>query len=62
MAARRAGKERYDSITYFGDGPWDQEASKTLGYNFVSVGNRINSPQSVLDYTEAHVALSYIGL
>lgn len=62
LAERLAGNGRYDSRTYFGDGPWDQKASETLGYNFVSVGNRINSPQSVRDYTEADVALSYIGL
>lgn len=62
LAERRAGSGRYDSRTYFGDGPWDQKASETLGYNFVSVGNRISSPQSVRDYTEDDVALRYIGL
>ncbi len=62
LAERLAGNGRYDSRTYFGDGPWDQKASETLGYNFVSVGNRINSPQSVRDYTEVDVALRYIGL
>lgn len=62
LAERRAGNDYYDSITYFGDGPWDQKASETLGYNFVSVGNRISSPQSIRDYTEANVAFRYIGL
>ncbi|MFD1582573.1 HAD family hydrolase [Microbulbifer halophilus] len=62
LAEKRAGNGRYDSITYFGDGPWDQKASETLGYNFVSVGSRISSPQSIRDYTEANVALRYIGL
>ncbi len=62
LAERRAGKSHYDSMTYFGDGPWDQKASKTLGYNFVSVGDRITSPKSVRDYTEVDVALGYIGL
>lgn len=62
LAERLAGKGHYDSRTYFGDGPWDQKASQTLGYNFVSVGNRISSPQSVQDYTEADKALRYIGL
>lgn len=62
LAERLAGNGRYDSRTYFGDGPWDQKASETLGYNFVSVGNRISSSQSVRDYTEADVALRYIGL
>ncbi|MGO3667689.1 MAG: HAD family hydrolase [Vreelandella alkaliphila] len=62
FAERRAGNGHYDSITYFGDGPWDQKASETLGYNFVSVGNRISSPQSIRDYSEADVAFRYIGL
>lgn len=62
LAERRAGTSQYDSITYFGDGPWDQRASKALGYNFVSVGDRINSPKSVRDYTEVDVVLGHIGL
>lgn len=62
LAERLAGSGTYDSMTYFGDGPWDQEASETLGYNFVSVGNRIYSPQSIRDYTDADVAIRYIGL
>nr|WP_251041216.1 MULTISPECIES: HAD hydrolase-like protein [unclassified Halomonas] len=59
---RTTGVEGFDSITYFGDGPWDQKASKTLGYNFVLVGNRISSSQSIQDYTKADAALKYIGL
>ncbi|MGP9764889.1 HAD family hydrolase [Halomonas sp. AOP13-D3-9] len=62
LAERRAGNGHYDAITYFGDGPWDQKASETLGYNFISVGNRISSPQSIRDYSEADVAFRYIGL
>lgn len=62
LAEVRAKGESYVSRTYFGDGPWDQEASAKLGYNFVSVGNRIESPQSILDFTEADRALNYIGL
>lgn len=55
-----ADNGHYDSRTYFGDGPWDQQASRSLGYNFVSVGNRIVSPQSIRDYTEADSALSLL--
>ncbi|GGC12260.1 haloacid dehalogenase [Marinobacterium zhoushanense] len=62
VAEIRASKEDYDSKTYFGDGPWDQKASETLGYNFVSVGNRIRSAQSINDYAESDKALRYIGL
>lgn len=62
LAERSAGKSYYESITYFGDGPWDQRASETLGYNFVSVGDRISSTQSIRDYSEAELAFRYIGL
>ncbi|MGO2008761.1 HAD family hydrolase [Vreelandella alkaliphila] len=62
LAEKRANKGNYDAITYFGDGPWDQKASEALGYNFVSVGNRITAPQSVRDYTDSDLVLRYIGL
>lgn len=28
----------FDSVTYYGDGPWDREASLQLGWDFVAVG------------------------
>lgn len=62
LAEKTEVAKHLDSITYFGDGPWDRKASETLGYNFVSVGNRISSSQSIQDYTEADAALKYIGL
>lgn len=62
LAVRRAGNGHYESINYFGDGAWDQRASETLGYNFVSVGDRISSSQSIRDYSEAELAFRYIGL
>jgi phosphoglycolate phosphatase-like HAD superfamily hydrolase len=58
----RANGSGYKSRTYFGDGSWDQKASAVLGYNFVSVGSRVESPQSIRDFTEAERALRYIGL
>ena len=29
---------RFDSVTYYGDGPWDRQACETLGWEFVAVG------------------------
>ena len=29
---------RFDSITYYGDGSWDEKACSELGWNFVAVG------------------------
>jgi beta-phosphoglucomutase-like phosphatase (HAD superfamily) len=28
----------FDSVTYFGDGPWDRQACEQLGWEFVAVG------------------------
>jgi FMN phosphatase YigB (HAD superfamily) len=28
----------FDSVTYYGDGPWDRQACKQLGWTFVAVG------------------------
>lgn len=36
----------FDSITYYGDGPWDQEASGRLGWNFVAVGPALGGLES----------------
>lgn len=30
--------DSFESVTYYGDGPWDREASLRLGWNFVAVG------------------------
>ena len=37
IALGRLGAD-FNSITYYGDGPWDQDASRRLGWNFVAVG------------------------
>lgn len=29
---------RFDSVTYYGDGPWDRQACDALGWQFVAVG------------------------
>jgi hypothetical protein len=31
----------FQSITYYGDGEWDEAASKNLGWKFVPVGKRL---------------------
>lgn len=32
----------FDSITYFGDGAWDRAATRSLGWNFVAVGDELD--------------------
>lgn len=44
----------FDTITYFGDGVWDQAASKSLGWQFVAVGPDLGGIQS---YLESHIAI-----
>lgn len=39
----------YDSITYYGDGPWDRDASLALGWNFVAVGAKLGGLLSYED-------------
>jgi hypothetical protein len=36
----------FDSITYFGDGEWDQRATAELGWNFVAVGANLGGVQT----------------
>ncbi len=40
IAAARLNAE-LESVTYFGDGPWDRSASERLGWNFVPVGTAL---------------------
>ena len=37
IALANLGTE-FDSVTYYGDGPWDRDASRQLGWRFVAVG------------------------
>ncbi len=32
----------FETVTYYGDGHWDAEATKALGWKFVPVGRRLN--------------------
>ncbi|MBT8084616.1 MAG: HAD hydrolase-like protein [Woeseia sp.] len=39
----------FDSITYFGDGIWDQEACRDLGWHFRPVGPTLNGLENYCD-------------
>lgn len=62
VAEIRSGEHRFKSKTYFGDGSWDQKASKSLSYNFVAVGSRITNSKAIHDYSDSQAALRCIGL
>ncbi len=39
-ARLKYGQKRFESVVFFGDGLWDLEASKKLGYQFIGIGKR----------------------
>ena len=39
----------FNSITYYGDGTWDRDASLELGWNFVAVGAKLDGLLSYED-------------
>lgn len=38
--------DSFSSVTYYGDGPWDRDASRQLGWNFVAVGSALGGLES----------------
>ena len=50
VALERLGG-RFESITYYGDGPWDRDACARLGWEFVAVGPHLNGLEHFLDVT-----------
>jgi phosphoglycolate phosphatase-like HAD superfamily hydrolase len=35
------GCPTFERVVYLGDGPWDLQASRTLGYRFIGIGPRV---------------------
>jgi hypothetical protein len=44
--------------TYFGDGPWDRQASAELGYDFVAVGRGVSHTVCYDDLSETDAILA----
>lgn len=42
----------FSSITYYGDGTWDRDATYALGWDFVPVGPVLNGLESYIDLDE----------
>ncbi|MDH3747716.1 MAG: HAD family hydrolase [Gammaproteobacteria bacterium] len=36
----------FDSVTYYGDGPWDRDACNALGWGFIPVGPKLGGLES----------------
>lgn len=62
LAEQRAGSGPFLRRSYFGDGAWDQAASRTLGYDFVLVGDRVDHAPAIADYTDPDRTLALLGL
>jgi phosphoglycolate phosphatase-like HAD superfamily hydrolase len=37
------GCNRFDRVVYLGDGSWDLQTSRTLGYRFIGIGPRVQA-------------------
>jgi phosphoglycolate phosphatase-like HAD superfamily hydrolase len=48
--------------TYFGDGPWDRQASAELGYDFVAVGRGVSHPVAFDDFRDSDAILERLHL
>lgn len=40
---------QFDSVTYYGDGPWDRQACEQLGWEFVAVGAELGGIEDFRD-------------
>jgi phosphoglycolate phosphatase-like HAD superfamily hydrolase len=43
MAGNYYGCSSFDRVVYVGDGPWDLQTSRSLGYKFVGIGPRVET-------------------
>ena len=46
--------QSFESVTYYGDGIWDQEASASLGWQFVPIGPALNGRDSFVSHATVH--------
>ena len=52
-ALKRAKVQKFESITYVGDGSWDEDATEALGWRFIGVGERIKDTKNwIADFTK----------
>lgn len=50
----------FKEVVYFGDAPWDVEASANLGWRLVGIGSRIGCGQVFEDYTNPEAILEIL--
>jgi beta-phosphoglucomutase-like phosphatase (HAD superfamily) len=63
LAAQRALRGATPSrATYFGDGPWDQQGSRELGYDFVAIGRGVSHNVAFDDFSDSDAILDRLHL
>lgn len=60
-ALKRLDIAAFESITYVGDSPWDEEASKKLGWRFIGVGERITKTENHIGDFVGHDGLFHLS-
>ena len=59
-ALKRAKVQQFKSITYVGDGSWDEDATLELGWRFIGVGERIKDTKNwIADFSKADADYFY---
>lgn len=60
--AQRALGGATRSRATFGDGPWDQQASRELGYDVVAIGRGVSHPVAFDDFSDSDAILERLHL
>lgn len=50
--AREKQHKMFESVSYFGDGIWDQIACQKLGYHFIAVGKNLEHQYQIQDFSD----------
>jgi len=59
-ALKRAKVDNFESVTYVGDGPWDEDASEALNWRFIGVGARIKDTKNwISDFSKSKSSYFY---
>ena len=61
LAAKKATDQASLPDAYFGDAAWDVTACDELGVNAIIVGNRVEHPQQIKDFTNKQAILMLLG-
>ncbi|WP_241836733.1 HAD family hydrolase [Salinivibrio sp. IB574] len=65
LAAFRAKQDygvQFDRRIYFGDGVWDKQATQSLDYEFVAVGDKVEHHTRINDFVNLRAILGRLGI